>query len=69
MADEADQPAILSGDRDREASTELLSRAVGEGRLTLEEWRKIYKKGLAEMFDDDFRAIWVLLTVWGEKPV
>ena len=39
------------------------------GIATLEEWRKIYKKGLAEMFDDDFRAIWFLLTVWGEKPV
>src|SRR5947209_8984806 len=32
------QPAILAGDAEREHSTELLSRAVVEGRLTLEEF-------------------------------
>jgi len=32
------QPAILAGDEERERSTELLSRAVVEGRLTLEEF-------------------------------
>ena len=31
-------PAILAGDAEREHSTELLSRAVVEGRLTLEEF-------------------------------
>ena len=31
-------PAILAGDAEREQSTELLSRAVVEGRLTLEEF-------------------------------
>ena len=32
------QPAILAGDQEREHSTQLLSRAVVEGRLTLEEF-------------------------------
>ncbi|MGZ4246429.1 MAG: DUF1707 SHOCT-like domain-containing protein [Solirubrobacteraceae bacterium] len=32
------QPAILAGDQEREHSTELLSHAVVEGRLTLEEF-------------------------------
>jgi hypothetical protein len=31
-------PAILAGDAERDQSTELLSRAVVEGRLTLEEF-------------------------------
>ena len=32
------KPAILAGDQEREHSTELLSQAVVEGRLTLEEF-------------------------------
>lgn len=35
---------------------------------TLADWRDLYKKALAEMFEDDFCAMWVLLTVWGQKP-
>jgi len=38
MADEPEHPAILAGDRDRDSSIELLSTAVAEGRLTLEEF-------------------------------
>ena len=34
----AQPPAILAGDAEREHSTQLLSRAVVEGRLTLEEF-------------------------------
>jgi hypothetical protein len=34
----AQPPAILAGDAEREHSTELLSQAVVEGRLTLEEF-------------------------------
>ena len=34
----ASPPAILAGDQEREHSTELLSQAVVEGRLTLEEF-------------------------------
>lgn len=34
----------------------------------LAEWRDLYQKALAEMFEEDFCAIWVLLTVWGQKP-
>jgi len=36
---------------------------------TLEEWRDLYHKGLAEMFDEDFCAMWILMTVWGNKPI
>jgi SAM-dependent methyltransferase len=39
------------------------------GLATLEEWRGIYKKAIAEIFEDDFRAIWFFLTVWGHKPL
>jgi hypothetical protein len=46
MADEAEHPAILAGDSDRDASTELLSSAVAEGRLTLEEFSD--RVGLAQ---------------------
>lgn len=38
------------------------------GLATLEEWRAIAQKGLAEMLEDDFCAVWILLTVWGRKP-
>ena len=38
MADEPEPPALLAGDRDRDTSIELLSEAVAEGRLTLEEF-------------------------------
>jgi SAM-dependent methyltransferase len=36
---------------------------------TLEDWRDLYHKGLAEMYEEDFCAAWMLLTVWGEKPL
>jgi SAM-dependent methyltransferase len=32
-----------------------------------EAWRECAQKGLAEMFEEDFCAGWMLLTVWGEK--
>ena len=35
---------------------------------TLEEWRDLSHKGLAEMYEEDFCAMWILLTVWGHKP-
>jgi hypothetical protein len=38
MDEPSRQPAILAGDEEREHSTQLLSRAVVEGRLTLEEF-------------------------------
>jgi hypothetical protein len=46
MSDEAEPPAILAGDRDRDGSIELLSGAVAEGRLTLEEFSD--RVGLAQ---------------------
>lgn len=38
------------------------------GLLPLEEWRALAQRGLAEMLEDDFCAVWMLLTVWGRKP-
>lgn len=35
---------------------------------TLQEWRDLHTRGLAEMLDDDFCAAWMILTVWGQKP-
>jgi ubiquinone/menaquinone biosynthesis C-methylase UbiE len=39
------------------------------GLVSLAEWRAIAQKGLAEMLEDDFCAVWTLLTVWGNKPM
>ena len=38
------------------------------GLMSLEDWRTLTQKALAEMFEDDFCALWILLTVWGRKP-
>ena len=35
---------------------------------TAEDWRSTYQRGLAEMYEEDFCAAWMLLTVWGKKP-
>jgi ubiquinone/menaquinone biosynthesis C-methylase UbiE len=35
---------------------------------TPEEWRNLVQRVLAEMYEEDFCAAWVLLTVWAEKP-
>jgi ubiquinone/menaquinone biosynthesis C-methylase UbiE len=39
------------------------------GIASEEEWKDLYQKGLAEMYLDDFCAMWILLTVWGTKLV
>jgi ubiquinone/menaquinone biosynthesis C-methylase UbiE len=36
---------------------------------TSEEWSDLSRKGLAEMYEEDFCAAWMLLTAWGEKPL
>lgn len=36
---------------------------------TAEEWHALSQKGLAEMYEEDFCAAWMLLTVWGQKPL
>jgi ubiquinone/menaquinone biosynthesis C-methylase UbiE len=36
---------------------------------TLEEWRDLYQKGLAEMYEEDFCGCWMSLTMWGAKPI
>ncbi len=33
------------------------------------EWQDLYQKGLNEMYQEDFCAMWMLLTVWGQKPL
>jgi len=33
------------------------------------EWQDLYQKGLHEMYQEDFCAMWMLLTVWGQKPL
>lgn len=44
--------------------TPLISRF---GVASAEEWQEISQKGLAEMYLDDFCAMWILMTVWGIK--
>lgn len=63
MPDEAENPAILAGDRDRDASTELLTSAVTEGRLTLEEFAD--RVGLAQTA----RTLHDLVTLTRDLPV
>lgn len=46
MSDQPQHPAIRAGDRDRDRSIELLSEAVAEGRMTLEEFSE--RVGLAQ---------------------
>lgn len=38
------------------------------GVATAAEWQDTYKRGLTEMFEEDFRAAWTFLTVWGYTP-
>jgi hypothetical protein len=42
---------------------------VKTGFATLPDWRELSQKGLAEMYEEDFCAAWMLLTVWGNKPL
>jgi ubiquinone/menaquinone biosynthesis C-methylase UbiE len=39
------------------------------GLATREDWYVLYQKALAEMHEEDFCAAWMLLTVWGNKPL
>lgn len=32
------------------------------------EWQDLYNQGLSEMYHEDFCAMWMLLTVYGNKP-
>ena len=38
------------------------------GIASLEELDQTYQQALAEMMEEDFCAVWILLTVWGYKP-
>ncbi|GHO97173.1 hypothetical protein KSF_072210 [Reticulibacter mediterranei] len=49
---------------------QLFEPLVVKMRLaTAQEWHTLSQRGLAEMYDEDFCAAWMLLTVWGEKPL
>ncbi len=49
---------------------QLFEPLVVKMRLaTSEEWHNLSQKGLAEMYEEDFCAAWILLTIWGEKPL
>lgn len=39
------------------------------GIATKEEWQALYQQGLSEMYLEDFCSMWILLTVWGHKPL
>ena len=41
---------------------------VKVGVATKEELQGLAQQALAEMQQDDFSALWPLLTVWGRKP-
>ena len=50
-------PAILAGDAEREQSTDLLSRAVVEGRLTLEEFSDRVERAQAARTRDELATL------------
>jgi hypothetical protein len=53
----AQPPAILAGDAEREQSTQLLSRAVVEGRLTLEEFSDRVERAQAARTRDELATL------------
>lgn len=42
---------------------------VKYGIATEPEWQVLYQQGLSEMYLEDFCAMWMLLTIWGHKPL
>ncbi|HEU5374558.1 MAG TPA: class I SAM-dependent methyltransferase [Ktedonobacteraceae bacterium] len=62
-------PAHESFHHDLAMTFSVLESAMEKTKVaTLQEWRDLYTRGLAEMLDDDFCAAWMILTVWGQKP-
>jgi DUF1707 SHOCT-like domain/Cell wall-active antibiotics response LiaF, C-terminal len=53
----AQPPAILAGDAEREHSTQLLSQAVVEGRLTLEEFSDRVERAQAARTRDELATL------------
>ncbi|HEY1714484.1 MAG TPA: DUF1707 domain-containing protein [Solirubrobacteraceae bacterium] len=53
----AQPPAILAGDAEREQSTQLLSQAVVEGRLTLEEFSDRVERAQAARTRDELATL------------
>ena len=55
--------------QDMAMAVQMLEPLVVKLQLaTLEEWRDICQKGLAEMYEEDFCGGWFSLTMWGSKP-
>lgn len=46
----------------------LESLVVKTQTATADEWRDLSMKAMAEMYEEDFCALWMFLTVWGSKP-
>lgn len=56
--------------QDISAALQLFEPLVVKTQLASDqEWRKLTQKGLAEMYEEDFCSAWMLLSVWGEKPL
>lgn len=54
--------------QDMAVAVQMLEPLVVKMQLsTAQEWRELCQEGLAEMYEEDFCASWVLLTVWGSK--
>lgn len=55
--------------RDFATAFPLLEPMVVKTQMaTQEEWRDLYHKALAEMYEEDYRSAIILLTVWGRRP-
>lgn len=53
---------------DLATALQLFERVVVATKIaSVEEWHNLSQKALAEMHNEDFRAAWFLLTVWGSK--
>jgi SAM-dependent methyltransferase len=39
------------------------------GIITQQAWNELYQQALLEVYDEDFRNMWFILTVWGYKPI
>ncbi|WP_069801272.1 class I SAM-dependent methyltransferase [Thermogemmatispora onikobensis] len=64
-----DTPAYYSLFKDCLMGLELIQPfLLGAGLIEREELQRQMQQALAEMQQDDFCALWTLVTVWGQKP-
>lgn len=65
----ADTDAHESFYHDVDLGLQLVESLVTRTQLmTTEDWRQLHQRSMANMFEVDFCAAWILLTVWGNKP-